>query len=313
MFQQLSQLSKLVRIKLLTLVIGIVFFTISFAEESTVTHGHKAIKILTYNVKMHDQSALGQMADTLKMNAPAAIRAKHLLKQLKTQNIDVIGLQEVTPSLLKTLLSQPWVKDYHVVHSLTERQLDASYILMEPYGQVIMSRFPVTYSESKSLKKTRLNRKLLLAQLTIHGTAVTFANIHLESFPEDGSIRAIQLQQVFKETNRFENAVVLGDFNFDNNQQPESSFLPESFSDPWVMINPKDKGATYSYSTKNGKRLDRVLINSKPWKPRDITLLTENNFEYNNEQQSLSDHLAVMIALVPKKAFIQNEECLSSC
>jgi endonuclease/exonuclease/phosphatase family metal-dependent hydrolase len=249
------------------------------------------LAILTYNVLKHDTSAPGLLDHWFSKQMPNTERIHKTIEFLKTQSVDIYALQEVTPSLLKALKKEAWIKTYHLVHSFDKNQLNKTHWLMEPYEQVILSRFPILKTEIIRSTQTKLNRKALLVNLQLKNTTLAVANVHLDSIETDRFIRAQQLQQLSRYLQHHQHAIIVGDFNFGDQQSFETKFLPEHFQDIWLTLKPDAPGYTF-FEGKKGQRLDRILFKSNHLQPLAIEL-DGGHLSNHTQQELLSDHLSV--------------------
>ena len=170
------------------------------------------------------------------------------------------------------------------------------FFYQEPYGQVLLSRYSIDQSHVIPKKATRLARKLLENQLTIHNRRWHIFNVHLESLPEDGPRRIQQLKQVFYRSGLKDNVIVIGDFNFSDGQQPETGYLRTDFIDAWRLIKPSDPGYTY-IEAENGQRLDRILLRCRACSIKHTETTPPLFFNAEGETQPLSDHQAVITTI----------------
>ena len=70
------------------------------------------------------------------------------MDSLRDTNADVIGLQEVTPQFVEMLMTQPWVQRSYFVS-------EVSSVVVQPFGQVILSRIPLTSVQLYHMNKVR--------------------------------------------------------------------------------------------------------------------------------------------------------------
>jgi len=165
----------------------------------------------------------------------ANTRTKALSKILEHSDADIISLQEVTPWMVTELMKQQWSTKYH------------------------------------TLVKSQQNRAYLIVKTTLNGNPVAIANCHLDSPLKSGKVRSNQLQFYFNTLKKYENAIFLGDFNFGDNEQPETDTIPKSYIDSWLITNKGQKGYTWniekslmakngSFTNEKSRRIDRILM-----------------------------------------------------
>ncbi|MCA9619831.1 MAG: endonuclease/exonuclease/phosphatase family protein, partial [Myxococcales bacterium] len=180
---------------------------------------------------------------------------------------------------LEALVAAPWVKErYHL--SADDGQPVA------PGGQLILAKQPLR-SLSVLVMPGRQRRTLMIAELDIRGRRLRVATTHLESFLEDGPVRARQLDGIFDLLKQADDAVLMGDLNFGDGDQPETAHLDPSYLDLWRELLPKDPGFTWNmrenplarigaFVGEPDRRLDRILLRSDAWRPRSIALIGDH-------------------------------------
>lgn len=221
----------------------------------------KPLVFMTYNV----------LADPI---APAE-RTKSLLGIIRSNQPDVIALQEAAPWFLDELLEQPWVrKEYHA--PLFDDKLVA------PGGQYILSKYPIEKADWIILSGKQ-QRTAIVLHLEIAGRKVAVATSHMESLLEDGPVRAKQLDEIFALVEDADNAVVLGDFNF-GDREAEESHIPAAYLDLWAELHPNDPGYTWnielsemarsgSFPGEPSRRIDRILVKLSGYQPTWIKIV----------------------------------------
>ncbi|MCP4349944.1 MAG: endonuclease/exonuclease/phosphatase family protein [Desulfobacterales bacterium] len=196
-------------------------------------------------------------------------RIPTLLNILENTNADIIALQETASWFFKSLNSQAWAKKYY--YPLYKNKV------FIPRGLLILSKHPVTGIVAKKLPG-RQKRALLIVKTKIGNTVFSVGTCHLESPLGDGHIRAKQLDLFFDIFSDSDNALFLGDFNFGENEQPDTSHLDKAFTDVWSATNPGKPGYTWnreesimarrnSFPNEESRRIDRILLKSKLFKP----------------------------------------------
>ena len=274
---------------------------ICFAPAQAETPGPSAtdtLRILTYNIGRPDDSSFGRFGSFIRGEASATARSEAILALLREQDADVIALQEVTPVFLSALEEQKWRPQYHLEHTLSDSQLsEAPYFLQDPDGMAILSksRCPVTAVYNRSLHSGYLARRMLMITLPMNGDSLRLATCHLESGRGYGEIRAQQLETFFEKLAPHDNAVLLGDFNFRDGQQPETSALHQEFRDPGLELI--KNGPISTFHGLPGRRFDRILLRSKDWETVDIQLFGKEPVMIDGEKHLASDHYGVVATL----------------
>lgn len=236
------------------------------SDSSTPTHapesGAPQLRLLTYNV----------LASPVFLE----LRMKALFALLRESNADVIALQEVASWMVEPLAQQDWVKrNYH----LTTR----GGAPFAPGGQLILARYPILSTSAQVLVGDQ-RRTVLLADVRIAGRLLRVATSHLESFLDDGPVRAQQLDAIFGLLEGADDAVLMGDLNFADGAEPETSRLDRRYLDVWRTLRPGDPGFTWNneqnpiarigaFAGEPSRRLDRILLRSSYWRPTSIAIV----------------------------------------
>lgn len=252
---------------------------------STTTAPARPLRVLTYNV----------LADPLRVEE----RIPPLMSVLEKADADIIALQEVAPWFMQLLHQQPWVNAYH------ESKLDGARAY--PGGQYILSRHPIRACWAEVLPG-RQRRTALYADIIIGPTAMRVATTHMESYLEDGPVRAAQLDRILARLQAAEHALFLGDLNFGDGE-PESSHLSSSYEDIWLALRPDDKGFTWdmeeselaresAFPGEPSRRLDRILLRSKAWRGAAISIVGNQPVVPGKRDLFPSDHFGLAAELV---------------
>lgn len=133
------------------------------------------LSILTWNVWFNEQDWF--------------LRCRALLGHVQRVRPHMACFQEVTPRFLEQLAAADWVRAEYAISDAG----DEGTLL--PYGVVMIARVPVRRFVIFDMASTQ-NRKLVLAELTVNGTRVTFASMHLESHKRNTHLRAWQRRAV---------------------------------------------------------------------------------------------------------------------
>jgi tyrosyl-DNA phosphodiesterase 2 len=219
-------------------------------------------------------------------------RGRALLAELERRQADVIALQEVTPPLLAAIHDAPWVRAGYLV---SEQGLAG-------YDVVVLSRVPVVELAALELP-SRMGRRLLVARLAC---GLDVATVHLESLRENAAARAQQLQIIQPLlVSRSEDAVLLGDMNFEPDAPLEARALDRSFVDVWPLLRPAEPGFSVdsernpmrlaSRGGETRKRIDRVFARTRRWRPSSIELLGTDPID--DAGTFISDHFGLEVEL----------------
>ncbi|MBU43076.1 MAG: hypothetical protein CMN76_07665 [Spirochaetaceae bacterium] len=135
-------------------------------------------------------------------------------------------------------------------------------------------------------------------------------NLHLESYLQDGPIRARQLQSI---RSRLQGpTIVLGDFNFGDGPEAitERNALPEGYRDLWKEKHGSRPGLTWNqeenplsywfrFEGEHSRRLDYILLYENSWQLGDVFLYgREKVLTYRGKEIPASDHYAVVADLL---------------
>ena len=161
------------------------------------TNMPKTLRIGSYNIK-HAADA------NLNLNTIAQI--------IKSQNLDIVGLQEID---YKTSRS----KKVDQPAKLAEYAEMPYYVFVRAidyqggeYGTLILSKYPIISSEVIPLESwDKEGRALGHAVIDIGGKTIDFFNTHLSY--EDRALRTLQFFEVSEKTDLCENFILTGDFN----------------------------------------------------------------------------------------------------
>lgn len=215
-------------------------------------------------------------------------RRAALMRILRATDADVIGLQEVTPSLLTYLNEQDWLRDgYHFAE-----------VSVAPYGVMVLSRRPVQRLVEHELP-TRMGRSLVVAELE----DLAVASVHLESL-RYANTRRRQLERIFPILDDYPHAVLMGDFNlcstWDENQN-----LDPRYVDIWAHLRPDEPGWTEDTDINTMRllvsskptqvRFDRIILRSKDlrWRPLEIERLGMEPVSAELPEVFPSDHFGL--------------------
>merc|ERR1712083_726909 len=143
--------------------------------------------------------------------------------------------------------------------------------------------------------RSNMGRRLVSGCIRLNGQQTMWINtVHLESL-NNAKVRISQLNDIFQEYTKDQgDAMLMGDFNFGDNNEGESDHISKKFVDCWREMNPvtkldKKKGIDSKGLTCAGMRLDRILLRSKQWKVVRFEIIGKVNMP--------SDHLGVVAKL----------------
>jgi len=143
----------------------------------------------------------------------------------------------------------------------------------------------VSYVEETRPGQTQSDQRprLLQVDLSVPGTSrpLTVATTCLDW--RDANNRAASLDTIFSLLTAHDDVVLLGDFNFDAQSEPETSHIDSDYIDVWSGLNPNAHGFTWDpihngYAKQSDpeslpSRIDRIFVKSTHWLPRLIKLV----------------------------------------
>ena len=208
----------------------------------------RALRVLTWNVLFDRYD---------KEIVRTEERVPRLLASIRSSDADLIGLQEVEAPFLRRLLQEPWVEQRYAV---TDGPAAST---VDPYGQVLLSRWPILGSEVHPLGE---DKRLLVAEIDLGlDVSLRVMVVHLSSDRHDDAAerRAAQIRRMKQLLGDHPRCLVLGDVNQD---EP----LGLELDDAWRLARPEHPGFTWDPTcnslcravTSSGRRrrLDRVMV-----------------------------------------------------
>jgi len=238
----------------------------------------KQLTVVTYNV----------LGDPLRTKE----RIPVLMKLLQESDADVIALQEVVPWFTALLAKEEWAKKYQTTALRPE----------EVGGQYLLSRLPIQKAANHKLAGPQ-GRTVLVVTIKVGDRLLDVATTHMESPLESGKVRAKQLDAIFPLL-KAEDALFLGDLNFGDGE-PEDKNLDAAYVDLWKALKPGDPGYTWNIETSDlakkssfpgekSRRLDRILLRSRLWKPKEARIIGDQPVVAGKKDLFPSDHFGLV-------------------
>jgi len=216
------------------------------------------------------------------------------------------------PSLSVTMVFTDFNRSLFLVSDITGNTV-------EPYGVVVLSVFAASQMSLYKLP-SGMGRKLLFMDLSIQGKerceVVRIGTVHLESLYNSFS-RKVQLKLIATILNVRNHSILVGDFNFGENnhfdEDPNNPFENEvlneiypNHDDVWKRLYPDEIGVTVDcldmlapHSKKDkGSRFDRIIMSaSSDWNPEIIEIIGSESIGVDDRNPNLyvfiSDHLGL--------------------
>jgi endonuclease/exonuclease/phosphatase family metal-dependent hydrolase len=208
---------------------------------------------------------------------------------------DVIGFQEVTEPFLHALRTAGWRKRGYWISDPHGEEIDR-------YGSIVVSRLPIERTAVHPLE-SQMGRRLVVVETTVADRPWAFATVHLESLSESAAVRGLQLENIIERLERFENVVLMGDFNFCSSWPEEEERIPDTYLDLWREVRPGEDGFTVDCA-RNPMRLrevpgwkrvrfDRILVRSEHLQPAEVQLVGVDRIRCEGPTLLPSDHFGL--------------------
>jgi endonuclease/exonuclease/phosphatase family metal-dependent hydrolase len=224
------------------------------------------------------------------------VRRRAVLDILEREAPDVIALEEVTPSFLDALLSEPWIRSHYA----------SSRIWLDPtvrYDVVMLSKLPVQRFTAHILT-SRMGRMLHTVELVTTEGVVTIGGIHLESMREMTPTRLTQIDECVPLLCSAPTAIWLGDFNAApasvEDQRIRAAFRDtwdELLSEPGYTRDTTQNAMLAKVKDDRHQRIDRIFLKSSAFVPTSIRMLGTEPIAGTDGQVFPSDHFGLVADL----------------
>lgn len=259
------------------------------------------IRVVTWNIE--------RGLEPLGLNSTSSDNARFANK-IESYRADVVGLQEVTADQAQDIVDLlGWADPLYVQAKNPCFFLDSPLQSCKPFGNAIISRFPLQDGESWTLPITPSEpdeqRALQRAVVMVGGVPTTIYNTHLAANGPDAD-RVTQVQAILDQVARDGSAsgsnrsVALGDFNAGpptcEPGCPSIALMKTRFVDTWAIVHPNDgidndpiaDGWTGNATEESlSKRIDYVFVD------QGLGVLDPTTIEVD-QTRGLSDHLPVI-------------------
>jgi tyrosyl-DNA phosphodiesterase 2 len=220
---------------------------------------------------------------------------------------DVIGFQEVTPRCLERILAEDWVRREYQVS-------DADGSTLEPHGVLLLSRLPI-HDLTLCHLPSQKDRKFVLGEVETANGSLCAGSVHLESSPPNILRRLQQLNRALPWLSEANDALLIGDFNFDPRDRLEQSVIEPGYTDLWSELHGDEPGYTvdsirnrmrFQHKGRHKRaRFDRILLRSRMhrWLPESISTIGTHPISPNRADLYPSDHFGLAGVIVqPREA-----------
>jgi endonuclease/exonuclease/phosphatase family metal-dependent hydrolase len=238
----------------------------------------------------------------MKPGTDPSTRLHHIIKNLKTLDPDIIGIQEINEALnsggsdnqaklITDSLSSYFGITYHYYYSQTHLSWNNQY--KEFVG--IISKYPVEQQSYLQLATGAFPRKVVWNYINTPLGKINFYNTHLDY--QSTAIRVQQVQQIVQYISQNETSfpsvatILTGDFNDTPGTQPINLLSANSFVETWSLANPSIQGYTVPAIAPTSK-IDFIFLKSGGQLKVDSSLIIMNKPYFASS--FCSDHLGIM-------------------
>ena len=231
-------------------------------------------------------------------------RTPKLLDLVADKKADIIAFQEVESWFIKALEGDDRFKHYHF-------SVERGWFNSVKGGLLVLTQQKNKRHQYTPLP-SEMDRGFLYVETVIDGVPICIVNVHLESLLNDTALRIKQLNVIFKETSNCKDMILLGDFNFGDNDA-ENKVINSDYLDAWRQLKPNDRGYTWDVEQSNlakqnafplegSRRLDKVYIKGNSLIPKEIGIIGNHSFTTPSGQRLFpSDHFGLSASFTIKK------------
>ncbi|CAF1110327.1 unnamed protein product [Adineta ricciae] len=196
-------------------------------EENEIT------RIATFNV----------LADCFPWFIEMAIQSNHrfewLCNEIIKLNPTILGLNEVTPSVLERLQKCSFIRENYFLTESVDENIDRKCVngLLVPHGCLILSKLPVL--EVFGISFTDSRREAIVVKVQLDKTPVHFCSQHTTAYqrPKNAKLRAGQIRDIVDVLQPFGLPfVIMGDLNLHYNYE-DSIAIEHEFIDAWAQTH----------------------------------------------------------------------------
>jgi len=277
----------------------------------------KSLTLVTFNVLFHNDDVIHKKPEyDFAEFIHTARRKPATYKLLGELGADFIALQEVTTDFFQGLILQPWVQENYFISDIHGKTVI-------PSGNILLSKFPF---KSFSWNYIRSSKALYLAILEINNKQFSIGNLHLKAgnMKDFKYTRQCEIHETISIQNfcKFDDAVLLGDFNFREEGEEHHDELELNYVDCWKFLKNDEPGYTHdparnvmalkmaqkSRSVKNptktgpfvADRYDRLYLKSHSWKPTSTQFVLDQPIGKSDDgtfDLFVSDHFGLLVTI----------------
>ena len=239
----------------------------------------------------------------------SAQRFPLIVREIQKSGADIIALQEITPETWEKLASEPAIKSLYTITKLPSEVA---------LGQIFLTKAKVLKCEVLRLSVQKHAIMLTLSSRT--GRPLRAVNIQLISdYAKNAAHRRMsELATIGQYINDTDDTILLGDFNFGDDDEEEKTVPWGSFIDAWHMLRGTEHGATFDVENNDlakitcgpietSRRLDKIKIKGL-LVPSDIHTTAKSK---GSDDLRPSSHFAVRAMLMQEKSFSPFEHGVS--
>ena len=224
-----------------------------------------------------------------------------IIREIERSDADIIALQEITPEMWQKLVDEPSISALYAITKLPSEVA---------LGQVILTKAKI--SKCEVLRLSVQKHAIMLTLATKTGRPLRIVNIQLISdYAKNAAFRRMsELATIGKYIDDTDDTILLGDFNFGDDDEEEKTVPWGSFIDAWHILRGSEAGVTFDYERNEmakitcgpveiSRRLDKIKIKGL-LVPSDIHIAAKRA---GADGLRPSSHYAVKAMIMQEKSF----------
>jgi len=170
---------------------------------------------------------------------------------IKQLDPDIVALQQATPSILRILQKETFVRNNYYI-------AEENGSTLKPYGVLFLVKFPLSDITLRPLV-SKTGRELLIAQLRINKTDIWINGACLEPQNTATEMRLSQSKSMNMKVSAQENSFLLLSANsWGEAEQKTLTDCYNDFKDAWTVVHPNSKVTTID--TTSNKMINKEII-----------------------------------------------------